>query len=172
MGTSLTLTMPLPRRWQLLPATFFVCVTIATTRMPFQPQTTLFRCCIWLELQHQRTSKLKLCVGATPWGLVQKAKPHPRISGGVLGNKCLTMTYFHRRTSTIIGAKAFHGPVRDGKAWDHLAMVVKRNGFALCACVGKDSGPQSQLGQKHTRATFHVIPPQQWCIRWVVLGLR
>jgi hypothetical protein len=36
------------------------------------------------------------------------------------------MTYFHRRTSTIIGAKAFHGPVRDGKAWDHLAMVVKR----------------------------------------------
>src|SRR3546814_3778238 len=37
------------------------------------------------------------------------------------------MTYFHRRTSTIIGAKAFHGPVRDGKEWDHLAMVVKRN---------------------------------------------
>ena len=29
---------------------------------------------------------------------------------------------------TIIGAKAFHGPVRDGKAWDHLAMVVRRNG--------------------------------------------
>ena len=40
------------------------------------------------------------------------------------------MTYFHRRTSTIIGAKAFHGPVRDGKAWDHLAMVVKRKGGA------------------------------------------
>ena len=37
------------------------------------------------------------------------------------------MTYFHRRMPTIIGAKAFHGPVRDGKAWDHLAMVVKRN---------------------------------------------
>ena len=46
---------------------------------------------------------------------------------GVLGNKSLTMTYFHRRPSTIIGAKAFHDPVRDGKAWDHLAMVVKRN---------------------------------------------
>ena len=39
------------------------------------------------------------------------------------------MTYFHRCTSTIIGAKAFHGPVRDGKAWDHLAMVVKRKGL-------------------------------------------
>ena len=37
------------------------------------------------------------------------------------------MTYFHRRPSTIIGAKAFHCPVRDGKEWDHLAMVVKRN---------------------------------------------
>ena len=49
------------------------------------------------------------------------------IAGGFLTDKCLTMTYFHRRTSTIIGAKAFHGPVRDGKEWDHLAMVVKRN---------------------------------------------
>ena len=37
------------------------------------------------------------------------------------------MSYFHRCTSTIIGAKAFHCPVRDGKEWDHLAMVVKRN---------------------------------------------
>lgn len=46
---------------------------------------------------------------------------------GLLGNKSLTMTYFHRRSSTIIGAKAFHCPVRDGKEWDHLAMVVKRN---------------------------------------------
>ena len=39
------------------------------------------------------------------------------------------MTYFHRRTSTIIGAKAFHCPVRDGKEWDHLAMVVRRRRF-------------------------------------------
>ena len=37
------------------------------------------------------------------------------------------MTYFHRCTSTIIGAKAFHGPVRDGKGWGRLAMVVKRS---------------------------------------------
>ena len=43
------------------------------------------------------------------------------------------MTYFHRRTSTIIGAKAFHCPVRDGKEWDHLAMVVKRNRVS-CRC--------------------------------------
>ena len=39
------------------------------------------------------------------------------------------MTYFHKRTFTIIGAKAFHCPVRDGKEWDHLAMVVRRKGL-------------------------------------------
>lgn len=59
--------------------------------------------------------------------------PHTVLCGGFSFNKSLTMTYFHRRTSTIIGAKAFHCPVRDGKEWDHLAMVVKRN--RLLACV-------------------------------------
>ena len=50
--------------------------------------------------------------------------------------KSLTMTYFHRCTSTIIGAEVFHGPVRDGKGWDHLAMVVKRKGlrFKVLGC--------------------------------------
>ena len=41
------------------------------------------------------------------------------------------MTYFHRCTSTIIGAKAFHFPVRDGKEWVHLAMVVKHKGLCV-----------------------------------------
>ena len=37
------------------------------------------------------------------------------------------MSYFHTGIRTIIGAEVFHGPVRDGKGWDHLAMVVRRN---------------------------------------------
>ncbi len=37
----------------------------------------------------------------------------------------LTMSYFHTGIRTIIGAEAFHCPVRDGKEWDHLAMVVR-----------------------------------------------
>ena len=37
----------------------------------------------------------------------------------------LTMSYFHTGIRTIIGAKAFHCPVRDGKEWDHLAMVIR-----------------------------------------------
>ena len=59
------------------------------------------------------------------------------------------MTYFHRRPSTIIGAKAFHCPVRDGKEWDHLAMVVKRNRVSLSLCSGKD-----QSGKKHASSAL------------------
>jgi hypothetical protein len=46
--------------------------------------------------------------------------------GGIWG-RSLTMTYFHTGIRTIIGAEAFHCPVRDGKEWDHLAMVVRHN---------------------------------------------
>ena len=42
----------------------------------------------------------------------------------------------HGECHTIIGAKAFHGPVRDGKAWDHLAMATRHklstNSKKLC----------------------------------------
>jgi hypothetical protein len=47
-------------------------------------------------------------------------------SGGCL-DISLTMSYFHTGTRTIIGAEAFHCPVRDGKEWDHLAMVIRLN---------------------------------------------
>ena len=36
------------------------------------------------------------------------------------------MTYFHMGIHTIIGAKSFHCPVRDGKEWGQLAMVVRQ----------------------------------------------
>lgn len=39
------------------------------------------------------------------------------------------MTYFHARKCTIIGARAFHGPVREGKGWFHSAMVARHNGY-------------------------------------------
>ena len=35
------------------------------------------------------------------------------------------MSYFHTGIRTIIGAESFHGPVRDGKGWDQLAMVIR-----------------------------------------------
>lgn len=37
------------------------------------------------------------------------------------------MTYFHMRMHTIIGAESFHCPVRDGKEWGQLAIVVRHN---------------------------------------------
>ena len=37
----------------------------------------------------------------------------------------LTMSYFHTGIRTIIGAESFHCPVRDGKEWDQLAMVIR-----------------------------------------------
>ena len=39
------------------------------------------------------------------------------------------MSYFHTGIRTIIGAEAFHCPVRDGKEWDHLAMVIRLNWY-------------------------------------------
>ena len=83
----------------------------------------------------------------------QKPTPQAVVAvWGVGGNKSLTMTYFHRRTSTIIGAKAFHGPVRDGKAWGHLAMVVKRN-----RVLGALWGAANESGKKHKRVVGAAI---------------
>ena len=56
-----------------------------------------------------------------------KAKTPVIADWGILGCKSLTMTYFHTGTRTIIGAKSFHCPVRDGKEWDQLAMVIRHN---------------------------------------------
>ena len=57
----------------------------------------------------------------------KQKRPTQRMSGALLGCKSLTMTYFHTGTRTIIGAKSFHCPVRDGKEWDQLAMVIRHN---------------------------------------------
>jgi hypothetical protein len=58
----------------------------------------------------------------------------PRVlsSGRICVRGCLTMSYFHERMLTIIGAESFHGPVRDGKGWFQLAMVVRHDLSARC----------------------------------------
>ena len=43
------------------------------------------------------------------------------------------MTYFHTGTRTIIGAESFHCPVRDGKEWYQLAMVIRHNWVFCCS---------------------------------------
>ena len=54
-----------------------------------------------------------------------KKAPNGRL--GAFADNCLTITYFHTGFSTIIGAESFHGPVRDGKGWFQLAMVIRHN---------------------------------------------
>ena len=54
------------------------------------------------------------------------------------------MSYFHTGTRTIIGAEAFHCPVRDGKEWDHLAMVIRLKRLLLCM-FNKAANSQSRL---------------------------
>ena len=54
----------------------------------------------------------------------------PSNDGAFLAVNSLTMTYFHTGTRTIIGADAFHCPVRDGKEWYHVAMVIRHNLFS------------------------------------------
>ena len=57
----------------------------------------------------------------------QKKKPLPDLTDRGFSNKSLTITYFHTGCSTIIGAKSFHGPVRDGKGWYQFAMVIRHD---------------------------------------------
>ena len=48
----------------------------------------------------------------------------------------LTMSYFHTGIRTIIGAESFHCPVRDGKEWDQLAMVIRLKPFTARGALG------------------------------------
>jgi hypothetical protein len=55
------------------------------------------------------------------------------------------MSYFHTGTRTIIGAEAFHFPVRDGKEWDHLAMVIRLDLSPHCHRQNSQSIESNQL---------------------------
>ena len=63
-------------------------------------------------------------LGITRFGYGRGKKKALAGMRGLWGSS-LTMSYFHTGIRTIIGAEAFHGPVRDGKEWDHLAMVIR-----------------------------------------------
>ena len=54
------------------------------------------------------------------------------------------MTYFHTGIRTIIGAESFHGPVRDGKGWDRLAMVIRLDWLAAAR---RETEQQAQFGR-------------------------
>ena len=76
------------------------------------------------------------CQAVSPFVFFDPQSKTPLYSNehrGGLGCKSLTMTYFHTGTRTIIGAKSFHCPVRDGKEWYQLAMVIRHNLVLGCS---------------------------------------
>ena len=72
---------------------------------------------------------------------------------GFCGCRSLTMSYFHTGIRTIIGAEAFHCPVRDGKEWDHLAMVIRHN--LLPSRLGLDDQFIEQISLNSCIASWH-----------------
>ena len=49
---------------------------------------------------------------------------HITLCGKIICER-LSRPTFAWKNHTIIGAESFHGPVRDGKVWDQLAMAAK-----------------------------------------------
>ena len=72
---------------------------------------------------------------------LQAEKGTPGLCDRALPNISLTMTYFHTGIRTIIGAESFHGPVRDGKGWDRLAMVIRLDWLAAARREGGATSP-------------------------------
>ena len=77
---------------------------------------------IWFTRVRQDAAAI--CLRMHRW---QDKRKGPAFPLGLSRCKSLTMSYFHTGIRTIIGAEAFHCPVRDGKEWDHLAMVIRHN---------------------------------------------
>ena len=75
---------------------------------------------------------------------------------GRFQNKSLTMSYFHTGIRTIIGAKAFHCPVRNGKEWDHPAVAA---GHWLCPSGILSPRNESLRKKRHFTGCFlHPLP--------------
>ena len=72
------------------------------------------------------------------------------------------MTYFHTGIRTIIGAKAFHCPVRDGKEWYHLAMVIRHNCVFVRWCT-QDKRIHRVCNQRYFDCGQRLLP-------WIYMG--
>ena len=70
----------------------------------------------------ERTSRYQQDI---EFGRTKHKRPVSFETGRLAWVNSLTMTYFHTGIRTIIGADSFHFPVRDGKEWDQVAMVIR-----------------------------------------------
>ena len=65
--------------------------------------------------------------------------------------RSLTITYFHTGIRTIIGVESFHGPVRDGKGWDRLAIVIRHDLLSYCSWSNTTNLEEVVSGDAHQR---------------------
>ena len=92
----------------------------------------------------QRTQACRAEDGAKRERIGHPEMAKPLQSRGFVGVSSLTMSYFHTGIRTIIGAESFHCPVRDGKEWDQLAMVIRlklftAQGLAWCSSFAESN---------------------------------
>ena len=66
------------------------------------------------------------------------ASKNPPLIAGDLSIGSLAVTYFRTGIRTIIGAAAFHGPVREGKGWYRSAVAAKHKGVNREPKLGND----------------------------------
>lgn len=78
---------------------------------------------------------------------------------GGFKRRSLTITYFHTGIRTIIGVESFHGPVRDGKGWDRLAMVIRQRGLLRCLAAQPILEEAVILGCEVVSHTYAVLQP-------------
>ena len=71
--------------------------------------------------------------------------------------RSLTITYFHTGIRTIIGVESFHGPVRDGKGWYQLAMVIRHKGGVVVVLAH-----HNQSGEEVVEFTLWRVPRCYW----------
>jgi hypothetical protein len=79
------------------------------------------------------------------------AETPPLWAGFLLLQGSLTITYFHTGIRTIIGVESFHGPVRDGKGWDRLAMVIRHDLLSYCSWSNTTNREEVVSGDAHQR---------------------
>ena len=78
----------------------------------------------------------------------------------------LTITYFHTGIRTIIGVESFHGPVRDGKGWYQLAMVI-RHDLLLRRFFGETPQPiREEVVEQRWVSAFVITLLLGLCLFW------
>ena len=110
----------------------------------------------WAKCRRERAiavvmARLEAKVRSAPALRTVNAETPPLRVGFLLLQGSLTITYFHTGIRTIIGVESFHGPVRDGKGWDRLAMVIRHDLLPCCSWSSTANLEEVVSGEAHQR---------------------